>query len=127
MGELLAAVEGSSEALVVLAVTSSGSGFPGDESSMFEVLARKVAATGRPIAFMQASGDPALAVLDFARRARASRVLVLRSEESREEEVRQRCLTVWRRLPSPRGALVVEVVAADTSLLRIELDRVEPS
>jgi hypothetical protein len=120
--ELLAAVEGSPEAFLVLAVTSGDSGLTAGASSIGQVLARRVAAAGRDLAFMNASGDPAVTVLDFARQARASRVLLLRGVESSDEEERQRCASVSRGLPLPRSALVVELVLAGASPLRIELD-----
>ena len=139
LGRLLASVEPAARPMMVLAVgavSSSEETEPGTASASAErflrardprldaQLVRVVAAAGVPIVLMHAAGrDPALVVLDLALKLRASRVVVLRGEDTSIQEQLRVCSAVWEGLPSPRPGLHVEMVSADgdTPPLVIEL------
>lgn len=129
LGRLLAAVGPASQPMMVLAVDAMSSSVGTEPRATFSdaerflrerdprlraQLSRVVAGAGWPVVLMSATGhDPALVVLDVALRLGASRVVVLRAEDTSTEEQRCRCSAVWDGLPSPRSGLHVEMIAAD--------------
>jgi hypothetical protein len=136
-GELFAAVDLASQDVTVLAVgasprssaTGAAATFVSAESILRErdprlvgVLARAAGSAGRPVALTRAAGnDPAVVVLEVAVRLRASRVFVLRADDTSAEEQRRLCVTAWESLPSPRPGLGVELIAAGCAPLTLEL------
>jgi hypothetical protein len=136
-GELFAAVDLASQDVNVLAIdpstcsseTGSAATFFSAESILRErdprlvgVLARAAASAARPVALIRAAGlDPAAVVLDAALRLRASRVVVLRADDTSPAEQRRFCVTAWESLPSPRPALRVDLIAAGCAPLTLEL------
>lgn len=136
-GELFAAVDLAAQDVIVLAVGSSprtaepgaAATFVSAESILRErdprlvsVLARAAASARRPVALMRAAGlDPAVVVLDAARRLRAARVVALRGEDTSTDEQRRVCVRAWESLPSPRPAMHVDLIASGAAPLTLEL------
>lgn len=137
IGELLAAVAPTCQALVVLAIELSPSTsvtvptatlasaeklLQGRDARLVAALERAAVGRGRAVALMRSIGpDPAFVALDLAARLGVSRLVVLDAEDASVEEQRRRCTLVWNSLPVPRQALRVHMVVPGAGPVTFDL------